>query len=62
MSSKLNQITVKNEAKSAEINIDGIIGVPEWWQFDNPDDKTSTYDKFTKAVNDIRAEYNQLSF
>jgi ATP-dependent Clp endopeptidase proteolytic subunit ClpP len=54
MSGKLNQITIKNEAKNVEIDIDGIIGVPEWWQFDNHEDKTSTYDKFTKAVNNIK--------
>ena len=47
-------ITITNKASAVEIDIDGVIGVPEWMQFDNPEDKVATYDKFKNAINTIR--------
>ncbi|MCL1942066.1 MAG: Clp protease ClpP [Candidatus Azobacteroides sp.] len=49
-------ISIVNKAETSEavIDIEGIIGIPEWWQFDNDEDRTSTYDRFKKQVDDIR--------
>lgn len=52
--SKLGEIRVKNNATGIEIDIEGVIGVPEWWQFDRPEDKVATYDKFKDVVGSIR--------
>lgn len=53
--SNLGNISISNEANSAEIRIEGVIGVPEWWQFDHEEERVSTYDKFLKTVNEIKA-------
>ncbi|MFA6335578.1 MAG: ATP-dependent Clp protease proteolytic subunit [Bacteroidales bacterium] len=51
----LGTINISNKADTAIIDIDGIIGVPEWWQFENPEDKVSTYDTFKSKLNEIKA-------
>ena len=56
----LGTINISNKADSAVIDIDGVIGVPEWWQFDNPEDKISTYDAFKEKVNEIKALKGQV--
>ncbi len=38
----------------ATIDIEGIIGIPEGWQFDSDADKTATYAKFSAGVKRIR--------
>lgn len=52
---KLGNINITNQADRAEIRIEGIIGVPEGWQFDNPEERISTQDKFAKKLADIKA-------
>ncbi len=48
MSARYGTISITNAAADvAEINIEGTIGIPAGWQFENPDGKTSTYDEFT---------------
>lgn len=47
-------ISVQNKAQKAEIDIEGVIGVPEWWQFDNPEERVSSYDKFKAAIESIK--------
>lgn len=49
-----NNIEIINKKSSVEINIEGTIGVPEAWQFDEPQDRITTYDKFREAVGLIR--------
>lgn len=49
-----NTIEIINRRNSVEINIEGTIGVPEEWQFDNPGDRVATYDKFRNAIDSIR--------
>lgn len=52
---KLGEIHITNQAaEHAEIRIEGIIGIPENWQFDNPDERVATADKFIKTLNDIK--------
>lgn len=51
---KLGKIVITNSAEHAEIRIEGVIGIPENWQFDNPDERVATADKFIKALNDIK--------
>lgn len=50
----ISNISIKNKAEKTVIDIDGVIGVPEWWQFDNPEDKISTYETFKSHLNDIK--------
>lgn len=48
-------IRIENKVNGVtEIDIEGLIGVPEAWQFDEPSQKTSTYDKFTSQLDAIR--------
>lgn len=49
-----NKIEIINKKNSVEINIEGTIGVPEEWQFDEPQERIATYDKFRNAVDLIR--------
>lgn len=52
---KLGTICITNQAPNkAVVDIEGIIGVPEWWQFDDPADRVATFDKFKKKCNEIR--------
>lgn len=49
----LSEIKITNRAGSAVIDIEGVIGVPEQMQFDNPEQKVATYAKFTDSLNRI---------
>lgn len=49
-----NTIEIINRRSSVEINIEGTIGVPEAWQFDDPGERVATYDKFRGALDLIR--------
>ena len=52
----LGQITISNRSKKrAQIDIEGIIGVPEEWQFEDCGNLIATYRKLKEAVNDISA-------
>ena len=50
MNSKIN---IKNETDRVVINIEGTIGVPEEWQFEKPDQRVATYEKFRETVRSI---------
>ena len=50
-----SNIQMASDKKTAELNISGYIGVPEWWQFD-PDmekDLISTKEKMQKELKEI---------
>lgn len=48
---KMNSvIKIKNEAESATIDIEGTIGLSEEWQFDNPESRVATYERFRESV------------
>lgn len=49
-----NTIEIINRRNSVEVNIEGTIGVPEQWQFDDPGDRVATYEKFRNAIDLIR--------
>lgn len=52
---KLGTICITNQTSDrAVIDIEGIIGIPEWWQFDDPQDRITTFDRFKKKCNEIR--------
>lgn len=52
---KLGTICITNQAPTrAIIDIEGIIGIPEWWQFDDPTDRVATFDKFKKKCGEIK--------
>ena len=45
-----SQIEIRNTARGCEIDIEGTIGVPEAWQFDDPGARVATYEKFRDTV------------
>ena len=57
MSNKMNPaIKIRNEAECTTIDIEGTIGLSEQWQFDNPESRVATYERFRESVariNDI---------
>ena len=50
-----SKITIRNAADLCVIEIEGIIGVPEEWQFDDPASRVATYEKFRDTVGRIAA-------
>lgn len=53
---QLGNITIKNTAEGVvDIDIEGVIGVPEWWQFESPSERVSTYEKFKNKVESIKS-------
>lgn len=55
MAVQLGNISITNQAsKSVVIDIEGIIGIPEWWQFDSPEERVSTYDTFKARMSEIK--------
>lgn len=51
----LGTITIENKTPThAIVDIEGVIGIPEWWQFDNAQDRVSTFNKFKDKVNAIK--------
>lgn len=52
----LSDIKISNSAQNLTIiDIEGIIGVPEEWQFDEPESRVATYRKFKDKVGSIAA-------
>ena len=43
-------IKINNEAEVATIDIEGTIGLTESWQFDNPESRVATYERFKECV------------
>lgn len=53
---KFNRIEIRNVAPDAVcIEVEGTIGVPEEWQFENPGMRVATYEKFRGIVERIAA-------
>ncbi len=48
-----NQITIKNSTDVCHIDIEGIIGVPEEWQFEEPELRVATYERFSRSLEAI---------
>lgn len=50
-----SDIQITNQADLCRIDIEGTIGIPEQWQFDEPEDRITTYEKFRDALKRISA-------
>lgn len=48
-----SQIKIKNEVDCTTIDIEGTIGLSEQWQFDNPESRVATYERFKECVASI---------
>lgn len=48
-----SNIQIRNAADACHIDIEGTIGVPEAWQFDGPEQRVATYEKFRDALQRI---------
>lgn len=50
----LGEIRIKNKsAQCVEIDIEGVIGVPEQWQFEQEQQRVATYEKFSSVIAQI---------
>ena len=45
-----SEIKIRNTANTCYIDIEGTIGIPEEWQFENPDQRVATYQKFRDTL------------
>ena len=48
-----SEIQINNNADCCQIDIEGTIGIPEEWQFDDPDARVATYERFRDALRRI---------
>ena len=48
-----SEILIKNSADVCQIDIEGTIGIPEEWQFENPDSRVATYERFRESLRRI---------
>ena len=48
-----SEIQINNSAEVCRIDIEGTIGIPEEWQFDDPEAWVATYERFSKALQRI---------
>ncbi|MBR2429029.1 MAG: Clp protease ClpP [Alistipes sp.] len=46
-------IKIKNDVDCTTIDIEGTIGLSEEWQFDNPESRVATYERFRERVSQI---------
>ncbi len=51
----MQKIEIKNALDCCVIDIEGVIGVAEEWQFENAGDRVATYEKFRESVAQIEA-------
>ena len=52
---KKSEIHIVDSAEQCHIDIEGTIGVPEEWQFEVPEERVATYEKFREALRRIAA-------
>ena len=45
-----SEIQINNSAEVCRIDIEGTIGIPEEWQFDDPEARVATYERFRGAL------------
>ena len=48
-----SEIQINNTAGVCQIDIEGTIGVPEEWQFEEPDARVATYERFRDTLRRI---------
>lgn len=53
-----SNIKIRNGADCCIIDIEGTIGIPEEWQFEHPDQRVATYERFREAVKAIAGVEN----
>lgn len=48
-----SEIQINNAADVCQIDIEGTIGIPEEWQFEDPDARVATYERFRETLRRI---------
>ena len=48
-----SEIQINNSAEICQIDIEGTIGIPEEWQFDDPEARVATYERFSGVLQRI---------
>ena len=56
-----SEIQINNTAGVCQIDIEGTIGVPEEWQFEEPDARVATYERFRDAAIDNSGTVEQTA-
>ncbi len=51
----MQQIKISNNYDTAVIEIEGTIGIPEEWQFEKPQERIATYEKFRQTLQEIES-------
>lgn len=51
----MENIKIINRDDTCHVDIEGTIGVPEAWQFDDPSSRVATYEKFKETLDRLRA-------
>ena len=49
-----SNIHISNRGETCYVDIEGTIGVPEEWQFDDPSSRVTTYEKFKENLTRLR--------
>lgn len=49
-----SNIQITNRNDTCYVDIEGVIGVPEAWQFDEPSSRVATYEKFRETLDRLR--------
>ena len=49
-----SDIQITNRNNTCFVDIEGVIGVPEEWQFDQPSSRVATYEKFRDSLDRLR--------
>ena len=49
-----SDIQITNRNDTCFVDIEGVIGVPEEWQFDQPSSRVATYEKFRDSLDRLR--------
>lgn len=52
-----SDIQITNRNDTCFVDIEGVIGVPEEWQFDQPSSRVATYEKFRDSLDRLREIY-----
>ena len=45
-----SKIQINNSTEVCQIDIEGTIGIPEEWQFDDPEARVATYERFRSGA------------
>ena len=57
-----SDIQITNRNDTCFVDIEGVIGVPEEWQFDQPSSRVATYEKFREKYQRLNQKYGKNQY